>query len=330
MPSSVRSVFAAAGLETGGSVLWGTPVPPNPAGPTTGVYAVALTSDAHDLSNARPMCPISDGALRELLDARPELLLDAQRPDIDALRKRLSAFWLPDEVMVYIGLAGPRRSMPREGELAKRLTEYYKTPLGARSPHACGWFVKTLSLVNELVIHYAYCHDANSVERAMLGMFARLVSSSSRARLFDREHVMPFANLEFPPGVRKRHGIAGAKEPPRRSQDPQLQRLPRLRPPESAAVSREGSALTQRVTAGDRRAGIVRFPRVAKRLLPPSKVSLQVELRGMDLGDCLWDPRIGPDRERSGVLRIGKKATDALIQGERLRVERIGNGVRLM
>jgi hypothetical protein len=219
MPSSVRSVFAAAGLEAGGSVSRGAPVPTNPAGPTTGIYVIARTSEAEDLSRARTLCPISDDALRELLDARPELLLDGQRPDVDALRRRLAEFWLPDEVIVYIGLAGPRRTTPKEGELAKRVNEYLKTPLGARTPHAGGWFLKTLSILDQLVLHYAYSDDVHSAERAMLRAFASSVSSSSRAGLHDGERLMPFANLEYPPGVRKRHGITGAKETRRASRN---------------------------------------------------------------------------------------------------------------
>ena len=60
------------------------------------------------------------------------------RPTREQLLQRLAGFWFPDEVVVYIGLAGPRKNRPVQGEVAKRVGEYYDTPLGANGPHAGG------------------------------------------------------------------------------------------------------------------------------------------------------------------------------------------------
>jgi hypothetical protein len=46
----------------------------------------------------------------------------------------------------------------------------------------------------------------------MLEIFCRGVSEQSRIALHDSDHPFPFANLEWPPGVRKRHGIDRARE----------------------------------------------------------------------------------------------------------------------
>ncbi|GIK78450.1 MAG: hypothetical protein BroJett022_21400 [Actinomycetes bacterium] len=216
MPSSVRSIFAAAELEPDGSVSWGEPIPAPESGPTTGVYAIAVTADVGARDNPHPICPRSENALNALLTARPELRLDGERPDPESLADRLAAFWLRDAPVLYIGLAGPRRSAARPEELSDRVAEYYATPLGARSPHAGGWPLKALSILDDLVVHYAYSSDVAGAERAMLKAFAAAVSPTAATDIHDPDHVMPFANLEHPPGVRKGHGISGATEPRRR------------------------------------------------------------------------------------------------------------------
>ncbi len=290
MPSSVESIFAAAGLESGGAVSWGAQIPAPNSGPTTGVYVVACTDDVDKTDGGLRNCPLSTDALDELLEVRPELLLDGARPSARALGNRLSAFWLAAEPIVYIGLAGPRAKRPSEGELAKRVAEYYKTKLGARSPHAGGWFLKTLSVLEDLVVHYAYCNQVDGTEQAMLKSFAIGVPLDAKKKLHDAERVMPFGNLEHPPGVRKRHGITGAKAPARaRRQDDPARIPPVASEPAPARVASPyrvspDAALTQKLRAGDIRSGIIRVPRAAKGFFPETKGDVQVELRGEAIG----------------------------------------------
>ncbi len=98
---------------------------------------------------------------------------------------------------------------------------------------------------------------------------------------------------------------------------------------EWAQAEIEGPAQTQQVTTGDLAAGIVRVPSHSKPLFPAERALMTVTLRGALLQDVRWDPRLGPDRERSGVLRIGKEAASQLSEGERLGITRIDSGVRL-
>jgi HEPN domain-containing protein len=91
----------------------------------------------------------------------------------------------------------------------------------------------------------------------------------------------------------------------------------------------EAPAQTQPVRAGDREAGIVRVPSLSKPLFPAERVQLAVVLRGVSLREVRWDPRVGPDRERSGVLGIGKRAASRLTEGETLRITQIDGGVLL-
>jgi hypothetical protein len=142
-------------------------------------------------------------AVGELLAVRRELTLDGARPSAGALAERIASFWLPDETIVYIGLA--------RTSLRTRVRDYYKTPLGARRPHAGGWFIKSLANVNELLVHFAPADDTRAAENAMLGSFCSRVSEATLAALRDPAHPFPFANLERPAGVRKAHGLRGVR-----------------------------------------------------------------------------------------------------------------------
>lgn len=199
MPSTVSGVLSAAGLSIGGRVSWGTSVPErNP-----GVYVVTLPDDAKASPAPFDECPISRGAVVQLLEVCPGLRLDGQRPDADALVERVSAFWLPDEVILYIGLAGT--------SLRTRVRQYYGTPLGAAKPHAGGWFLQLLYNIESLHVRFAPCPNPKEAEATMLGAFCANVSSESEKKLHDADHSFPFANLEWPAGTRKQHGITGAK-----------------------------------------------------------------------------------------------------------------------
>ena len=201
MPSTVASVFGAAGLEPEGVVDWG--IRASERG--SGVYAVALTDRVDSLTEALPEPPLSPAAAEHLLAVRPELRVDGGRPRAAELCARIASFWLPDEVIVYIGLAS--RSV------ASRVSAYYKTPLGAKRPHAGGWFLKLLEpdALARLHVHFAAADDPDGAEDDMLRHFCANVSTATLARLPDPAHPFPLANLEWPRGVRKAHGISGAR-----------------------------------------------------------------------------------------------------------------------
>jgi hypothetical protein len=312
VPSSVASVLAAAGLAPDGVVQWGTPVPT----PRPGVYVIALTDDPHDRHEALGSAPISRAAVTTLLERRAELTVDGQRPQPPQLSDRLAAFWLADEVIVYIGLAGT--------SLRSRVGQYYSTKLGARSPHAGGWFLKTLSVLDELWVHYAACDDPATAEHQMLSAFSAAVTPSVAAALPDADRPIPFANLEWPKRRYKRHGIKGAKAP-RGARAPRAPARTASRPrPGAASAAAAAGALTgglvsERISEKDIAAGMVRFPRAAKAAFPGQRSDIAVVLRG-DLLEGRWDPRNGPDRERSGVLRLGRPLAKRVDVGDVLTV----------
>jgi hypothetical protein len=260
--------------------------------------------------------PISPAAVITLLDRRAELTVDGRRATPAQLSDRISAFWLPDEVIVYVGLAGT--------SLRSRVGQYYSTPLGARSPHAGGWFVKALSTLDDLWVHYAACADPATVEHQMLAAFSAAVTPSVAAVLPDPERPIPFANLEWPKRRYKRHGIKGAKAPrSARVRRAPARSAPRPRPDAETAVepasALTGGLVSQRISEKDLAAGMVRFPRAAKAAFPEQRGDVAVVLRG-DRLEGRWDPRNGPDRERSGVLRLGKPLAERVGVGEVLTV----------
>jgi hypothetical protein len=201
MPATVNDLLAAAGLQPGGSVRWGTPLPAS----RPGIYLVALDASPDTRTATLAEAPISAARVAELLRVRPELRLDRSRPTVGALTERLAGCWLPDETVLYIGLAGT--------SLERRVSQYYATPLGARRPHAGGWFLKTLSNLDELTVHYAAAVDPAAAERELLKAFIDGVDGASCDGLHGPACPYPFANLIGPTGVRKAHGITGAREP---------------------------------------------------------------------------------------------------------------------
>jgi hypothetical protein len=314
--------MAAAGLEPAGVVRWGGAVPLD----SPGVYVVALSKDPHSPAGARRDAPVDHRALERLLVLRPGLRLDGRPPSTGQLADRLRAFWLSPEVVLYIGLAG--------GSVRTRVRQYYSTPLGAKRPHAGGWWLKTLSVLDQLWVHWGQTPDYEDAEREMLAAFAAGVPSAARMALHDPDRVAPFANLRTHSGAIKAHGIVGAtgdvagsraaSVAPRGSAAPG--RASSSSRPEGTSSADPSRAPSQRVTAKDLEAGRVRLPRAAKRLFPSERTYETVLVRGQELR-ARWDPRSGPNQERSGVLAFGKGALDDIVAiDEVLTVRRLGDG----
>ena len=317
MPTTVAEAFAAAGLSPGGKIPWGT----KPATPGSGVYIVSLTDSLDSLDTALPRAPLSLPTFERWLNVCPELTVDSARPTLDELMRRVAAFWLRDEVILYVGLA--TRS------LSKRLDEYYRTSIGERAPHRGGYFLKLLSNLDSLWVHYAQCSDPAGAESAIIGRFCSNVSDKAKRDLKDPAHPFPFANLEWPTGaqkIRKAHRLASATEPRVRSPMskapavtltsgaddvvPSPTPIDQATPP---SQGERGSYRTQRVTPKDRELGQIRIPRIGKSLFPASRSTVNVVLRGQLLKAIIWDPQMRRDKERSGILRVEKAILRDLI-----------------
>jgi hypothetical protein len=79
---------------------------------------------------------------------------------------------------------------------------------------------------------------------------------------------------------------------------------------------------TQVITEADVAAGRIRIPSAGdvKQLLPAERCRIDLTINGTRI-DAAWDPRIGADKERSGVVSVPRAALGALVRpGEVLRV----------
>ena len=78
---------------------------------------------------------------------------------------------------------------------------------------------------------------------------------------------------------------------------------------------RTGQGRTQPVTAADKRAGQIRIPvtGTTKNLFPSDKTDLDLRFKDRDVS-VAWDPRLGPDKQRSGVVRF-RGADKELLSG---------------
>ena len=315
MTSTVRNLCASAELTLAGVVSWGE----KPSLDGAGVYLVSTSEDP----DAKPMTDqplISQSAVQELLATRPELHLDGSRPTAEQLVARLVSMWVPAESVLYVGLAGT--------SVCRRVCAYFRTPLGARSPHAGGWPLKTLATLPSLYVHYARAHDPAEAEERLVSAFVDAVGVDAAASTTDPSLPLPFANLRSPQGRAKRHGITGARAP-REPSAAQAAALPASAP--SAHVVRtepRSGTFPLNVTGADIRAGQVRVTREPKRVLGFSteRCTVNITLRGHALL-VPWDPRLAADVERSGLLRIGRDAAATLIgEPRQLTIRSSGDG----
>ncbi|MGE5390897.1 MAG: hypothetical protein ACM3PE_07520 [Deltaproteobacteria bacterium] len=196
MPTNVKQLFIESGKEILGQESWGQKV--NCKFP--GIYVIAMTHVA-DTFVCSDYAPISEKVVQDWINYVPKLMLDGERPRYVELTNRLKEFWIPDETILYIGKAGT--------SLESRVSQYYKTKLGDPKPHAGGHWIKTLENLNDLSIFWTTSEGerAQDVENKFLKTFIENVSNESKQKLLDPEHPFPFANLEFPKGTRKGHGL---------------------------------------------------------------------------------------------------------------------------
>lgn len=94
----------------------------------------------------------------------------------------------------------------------------------------------------------------------------------------------------------------------------------------SSERSQQPSAYSQRITGNDIRSGQVRIPADGKTLFPPVRSQVDVDFLGQRRS-CRWDPRFGPDQERSGVLGAGRALMKLARQEEILAIAHGDGGV---
>ena len=321
--TSTSQLLSAAGLTAHGVAPWGT----RPSSQSPGVYLLAISEDPTEeegLANAA----IDPDAVSRLLRVRAEATVDGRQATEQSFTERLKALWVPGEPVVYIGLAGT--------SLAQRVGQYYDTKIGARAPHAGGWPIKMLANLNQLWVHYAACDTPDLAEQRLLRAFGDGLSAHAITELHDHDVVLPYANLELTKGRRKAHGFKGVKAP--RTRTDKQRPSPRPSQAEPALATPVGTTAvqpklvtnsrlrTQSITPTDIAGGRIRIPKTTKSMLPPEKGTIDLELCG-ELLQCGWDPKFGPDRERSGVISVPKTTLVRLVRPGRQLAVTVADGV---
>lgn len=313
MPLSIRELFAAADLIPFGTVRWGGRSLPD----VPGVYCVSWSADPDattvDKANYLP----SPSAYAELLSVCPTLSIDGTIATPSTLSERFEDFWLPNEPILYIGKAGT--------SIRTRVGQYYSTRLGARSPHAGGWWLKTLEELAQVHVHFASCDEVAQREQSMLTAFAAHIAPEQKSLLFDSERVAPFANVDVTKGVYKRHGLSNYKilggqavrNTPAKAENRSFAGQQVI---ESSVPAL--SVQSQPVTDKDRMRSYLRIPAVSKHAFPDSNAQIRVNLDGA-VTDALWRP----NGTRSGTIGVGVDYMRTLEErGERLQIN-VSNGV---
>lgn len=201
MPSTVSQLLKSVNLDLKGKVKWGEKVNSN----SQGVYIVSLSNNPNENIELLNQAPISIDTICYWLNKVKTFELDKQRcPSSKDVAERISKFWFPDENILYIGMTTSR--------LKTRISAYYRTELGERKPHAGGHWLKVLSNIQDLYVYYSESNTSPKLlEDKMLEFFVNNVSQSSKNNLFDKVRTFPFANLEYPKGNKKSHGIGKSK-----------------------------------------------------------------------------------------------------------------------
>lgn len=294
MATSVANIMAQNELEYGGVVRWGSRLPEV----QPGIYLVSSSIDPHDEAGKINDYSADVEALSKLKILLPNISIDGSVASEDKLAERLNRFWIPDAAVLYIGLAGT--------SLQARVGQYYSTKLGARSPHAGGWWLKTMADLDDLYVHFAATNDSSAVEQRMLDAFATSIPQEHSQRLFDSVRIAPFANVEVKKGLRKRHGLKNYKIP----KSPRLENTEELQCDASAQETASNSSTenirtlrvpSQRISAKDRQGSDLRIPAGSDHAFPNVNADLIVDYRGQLLS-AKWRPRLG----RSSTLGLGR------------------------
>ena len=191
---NASTLFGDVGLLPDGPVVWGRPVPARAAG----VFVVELTAPL-------PRAPIELTRVGKWIERVPTLTLDGQRPTSRALAARLAAFWLPSQVVLYVGSATT--------SVGGRIAAQRRTVLGDRRPHSGGHWLHTFQPSVAMRVWWADTHAPEEYEDALLGAFAAGVPPDEATALYDGTVVLPFANQRRPTGERRAHGLAGSLLP---------------------------------------------------------------------------------------------------------------------
>jgi hypothetical protein len=203
MASSINQLVESVGLSSARARVtkWNNEVESS----SIGIYFLSPSNDPNSASSLYPNAPIDENILNFWIKKVPTIKIDGKPATVEKLKLRLESFWLPDENILYIGQTESGKG------LKGRIKQYYDTELGERKPHAGGHWIKTLTILKDLFVHYIPCQHPQDKEKKIMRQFVSHVSESTLEKLYDPNLPLPFANLELERGYRKNHGISKSK-----------------------------------------------------------------------------------------------------------------------
>lgn len=206
MPTTVNDLIEHFNLPKSKCVKWNEKI----SSQEEGVYIVSTSQDPNLNNGIHNTIPVSKQIIQKWISKMNGFELDKEVTfDTSKIIQRLSEFWLSDENILYIGKAPIRKSNKGIGN---RVNEYYRTDYGERSPHAGGHWIKSLTILDNVFVHYILCDNSSNVENQLLNYFIQNVSNTSKEQLRDKELTLPFANLELTKGRIKKHGLGNMKK----------------------------------------------------------------------------------------------------------------------
>lgn len=198
MPTIVNDFFKNFCDAVPYQTKWGTTI----GSQEEGVYVVSLSNNPKENTGLIEEPEFNKEIILSWFQKANKFRVDGKK-NFELLKKRLSEFWLPDENILYIGKAPKRKN---GNGLGKRIDEYYRTEIGAGSPHSGGQWIKTLNNLSDCYVYYAPISNPSLVEEQMLSYFMVNVSNETKSKLRDPELPLPFANIRFQ-GRDKDHGM---------------------------------------------------------------------------------------------------------------------------
>jgi len=156
--ATAAEILKTVGLRPDGPVRWGAPV-------RSGKPGIFVVEIGEPVTHA----PVDPSICGKWIERVTTLLLDGEQPDGRQLAKRLAAFWIPSQTVLYVDSAG--RS------LGARVGALYATELGSRRPHSGGHWLKTLRGLDQARVWWA---ETDAAEEPAPTAIARSVRPPAR------------------------------------------------------------------------------------------------------------------------------------------------------